>query len=275
MSIYEAAKEKLFIVAHRGVAGGNIPCNTIPAYEAALRQGADMIEIDVARTKDNILVVFHPGMENEHLGINTKLSEMSWEEVAACRYLNYDRVPTQFGIHTLDEVFENFKGRCFINVDKFWYNPELIQAAIKHHGIEEQVLVKSTVNDKVLSVLQKVAPTLPFMAVVSNTHPMHETLMKMDIHYVGAEVLFTDDAAEVASSAFMDRMHKDGRLVWVNSIIYNCKKQLAAGHSDDTAIAGDPENGWGWLARRGFDLIQTDWPLMMKKYLEEQELLSK
>ena len=34
----ESAKEKLLLVAHRGVWGGNIPCNTIAAYEAALRE---------------------------------------------------------------------------------------------------------------------------------------------------------------------------------------------------------------------------------------------
>ena len=42
----ETAKDHKIIVAHRGVAGGNIPCNTIPAYETALKQGADMIETD-------------------------------------------------------------------------------------------------------------------------------------------------------------------------------------------------------------------------------------
>ena len=34
-NLFEAANEKMFIVAHRGSAGGNIPCNTIVAYETA------------------------------------------------------------------------------------------------------------------------------------------------------------------------------------------------------------------------------------------------
>ena len=53
--LLEATKEKIIVVAHRGAAGGNIPCNTISAYENALRQGADMIEIDVEMTADGIL----------------------------------------------------------------------------------------------------------------------------------------------------------------------------------------------------------------------------
>ena len=40
------ARERIIITAHRGTFGGNIPCNTLAAYELALRQGADMLEIE-------------------------------------------------------------------------------------------------------------------------------------------------------------------------------------------------------------------------------------
>ena len=99
--------------------------------------------------------------------------------------------------------------------------------------------------------------------------------MKRRINYVGAEVLFDSDGDEVASPLFIERMHCDGKLVWANSIIYNYKKQLSAGHSDDTALTVDADLGWGWLARRGFDLIQTDWTGMLSAYLNENDLLYK
>ena len=41
----EKAKENIIVVAHRGAAGGNIPCNTLASYEIALKQGADMLGI--------------------------------------------------------------------------------------------------------------------------------------------------------------------------------------------------------------------------------------
>ncbi|MBQ6935168.1 MAG: hypothetical protein IJN49_01340, partial [Clostridia bacterium] len=62
----EAAKKNILVVAHRGVSAGNIPCNTLPAYEIALKQGADVIEMDVDMSADGQLVVFHPGREFEH-----------------------------------------------------------------------------------------------------------------------------------------------------------------------------------------------------------------
>ena len=61
--IREKAKKHILIAAHRGTAGGNLPCNTLAAYEAALRQGADIVELDVSRSADGELFVFHPGME--------------------------------------------------------------------------------------------------------------------------------------------------------------------------------------------------------------------
>ena len=271
-NLYEAAAKNVLVVAHRGVAGGNIPCNTIPAYETALKQGADMIEIDVEMSQDGKLYIFHPGMERDHLFLNKRICRMNSDEIAQLRFVNYDNTSTQFPINTFDEVLETFKGRCFINVDKFWGHPKEIYEAVKRHDMVDQIVVKSSPSDKVFEVLEDLAPELPYITIVGETHPVHEQLMKSKINYMGAEVVFATDTAETASPEFIEQMHKDGKLVWVNSIIFDYKRQLSGGHSDDTAICGDPENGWGWLARRGYDLIQTDWTGMLVDYLKSQNI---
>jgi glycerophosphoryl diester phosphodiesterase len=46
------------VIAHRG-ASGSAPENTLPAFELAVRQGADAIELDVRVTRDGIPVVLH------------------------------------------------------------------------------------------------------------------------------------------------------------------------------------------------------------------------
>ena len=61
--IRNLCKEHIVIAAHRGTAGGNIPCNTIAAYDIALSEGAEIIEIDVAVSNDGKLFTFHPDME--------------------------------------------------------------------------------------------------------------------------------------------------------------------------------------------------------------------
>ena len=47
-----------WIVGHRGVAGEAIE-NTLASYWLAIRQGADMIELDVQLTRDRQLIAFH------------------------------------------------------------------------------------------------------------------------------------------------------------------------------------------------------------------------
>ena len=268
-NLHEKAKENIIIVAHRGAAGGNIPCNTMASYEIALKQGADMIEVDVSCSADGKLFLFHPGMEIPHFNKLKWLKFMKYDKIKKLRYVNYDNTPTQFGISSFDDFLEQFKGRCYINIDKFWDNPEKIYEAINRHGMKEQMLVKSKVSDKVISVLENLCPDLPYIPIVSEKHPMHMELMKKNINYIGAEVLFKNDNSILAQKEFIDMMHKDGKLVWVNSIIYDHREQLSGGHSDDTALTVSEDYGWGWLADRGFDFIQTDWTMMLVDYLKK------
>lgn len=270
-NLFEKAQENIIIVAHRGACGGNIPCNTMASYETALKQGADMIEVDVSCSKDGKLFLFHPGMEKPHLNKFRNLKMMKFSSIQKLRYVNTDNTETQFGITSFDDFLERFKGRCFINIDKFWSNPEKIYNYIKRHGMTDQILVKSKPDKNVFTVLEELCPELAFMPIVSDKHKCHKELMSKNINYVGAEVLFKKESAQVASDKFIEMMHKDGKLVWVNSIIYDYKEQLAAGHSDDTALTESEEIGWGWLADKNFDFIQTDWAMMLIEYLKRTD----
>lgn len=267
--LFEKAKENIIVVAHRGACGGNIPCNTLTAYEIALKQGADMIEVDVSRSRDDKLFIFHPGMEEDHFNKKMNFKRMKFEKIAQERYVNFDNSVTQFGVATFDDFLEQFKGRCFINIDKFWDNPELIYETIKRHNMLEQVLVKSSLSPKIIKTVEDFCPDVAFMPIVRDKHPYHQELMSRNINYIGAEVLFENESSYMADPEFIDMMHRDGKLVWVNSIIYDYKEQLAGGHSDDTAFTISEDYGWGWLADKGYDMIQTDWTLMLINYLKE------
>ena len=268
------AADRLLIVAHRGVWGGNIPCNTIPAYESALRQGADMIEIDVDFTADGKLIVFHPGMERPFLGFGESLHRMPWDFVKQLRYLNIDGTPTQFGIETLDDVLERFKNRCYINVDKFWQKPREISDAIRAHGMTEQMLVKTAPQDKYLDIVEEFCADMPYMAIVKKPEEI-ATARARKLRYVGTEVLFTEDTSPFADPTFIEAHHREGLLVWCNAIVYNYRSVLAGGHCDDRAILGDPEGSWGWIADRGYDLMQTDHVLESVLYLEKTNRLKR
>ena len=43
-------RDRVQVAAHRGVAGVNIPCNTIPAFDIALHGGAAILEMDLFKS---------------------------------------------------------------------------------------------------------------------------------------------------------------------------------------------------------------------------------
>lgn len=266
----EKAKENIIIVAHRGTAGGNIPCNTLASYEIALKQGADMLEVDVSVSADGRLFLFHPLMEHAHLNKPLLLRALPFSVIKKLHYVNADNTPTQFGISSFDDFLEQFKGRCFINIDKFWSNPEKIYRDIKRHNMTDQILVKSKPSEKVFDFMEGFAPELSFMPVVNEKCSCHEELMKRNINYIGIETCFKTDDAPVAQDEFIEKIHADGKLLWANAIIFNHRQQLAGGHSDDTSLTVSEDLGWGHLADKGYDFIQTDWPGMVIEYLKRE-----
>ena len=92
------------------------------------------------------------------------------------------------------------------------------------------------------------------------------------MRYVGVEALFAQDDSPIADPAYIEQMHKRGLIMWANGIIYNYKDVLAANHSDDISVSENEDLGWGWLLDRGFDIIQTDWPLALDLYLRKRGL---
>lgn len=269
-TIREAASERLLLAAHRGTAGGNIPCNTIQAYEIALRHHADIVEIDVSKAADGTLFVFHPGMEFPHLRSEKLIADMTADEVRQLRFVNQDGVPTVNSVALLDDILEMLKGRAYVNIDKFWTAMPEITEAVRRHGMTDQVIVKTSDDPKWFDMVEQIAPDLPYMPIVRNTDNACPVLLKRNISLLGAEVLFNEESEPVASPEYIKWMHDNGLLVWVNSIVYNYKAVLAAGHNDDEALAGNTDWAWSWLSDRGFDIVQTDWALPAHLYYKEK-----
>lgn len=265
------SQKKPLLAAHRGVCGANIPCNTLAAYAIALQQGADIIELDVSKSLDGELFAFHPGMEPVYLKCGKMISEMTAKEVREVPLLNQDEVPTHYRVPTLEEALTFLKDKAYINVDKFWTDVEGITACIRRAGVERQAIVKTYLEEDALREVEKFAPDLMFMPMVRHKDESTEMLLKRNINLIGNEVLFDRETDEVISDAYIAEMHRKGLLIWANAIVYNEKDVISAGHTDDVSLTEDPDLGWGWLIRKKVDIIQTDWPLMLKQYIDSRK----
>src|SRR5450755_4710334 len=105
---------RILVHGHRG-ARALRPENTIPAFEYAIQAGADVLEMDVAVTKDNVLVISHdPHINPEicqgpHPGIAIRQLTLAELREYDCGALKNPHFPKQqpvpgTRIPTLDEV---------------------------------------------------------------------------------------------------------------------------------------------------------------------------
>lgn len=270
-SIFENRKARTspFLVAHRGVCGANVPCNTLTAYKIATDLGADVVEIDVSKSKDGVFYVFHPWMEPVFLK-SGYLCDLTSEEIDNLRLLNSDSVKTSYKVPRLSEVLNFLKGKAYINVDKFWTDVEGITREIRACGVENQVIVKTGVDKEALEKVKKFAPDFMFMPLVWHKDEVTDLLKEQGINQIGVEILFSSEDDEVISDEYIKKMHDKGLLVWANSIIYNEADVISAHHTDDISLADNPDKGWGWLIDKKVDFIQTDWLLMLKNYIDKR-----
>lgn len=267
----EYLNKGILIAAHRGISGGNLPFNTIDAFNAALIQKADIIETDVIVSADGVPFIFHIGQEINHFNRDINLTEMTAEEIKQVRYVNADNNETFCAPPTLDEALECLKGRCLINLDHIWDGcfEETIEC-VRKHDMLDQVIIKTPLEDKYLDLVEKYAPDFMFMAVINYKDENSEAIFQRNINFVGVELVFADDTTELVSVENIERYHNKGLFVWANAILFSSNVPLSGGHSDDLAIVGDFENGWGWLIDRKFDIIQTDWPMLLKEYISNR-----
>ncbi len=272
-SIFENRKEKNYplLAAHRGVCGANVPCNTMTAFKAAVTYGADIIELDVSKSKDGKFFVFHPGMEPVFLKSERLISDMTADEVEALYLYNQDSVPTSYKIPSLAEVFAFLKGKTYINVDKFWTDIPGITEEIRKAGVEKQVIVKTYTDAESLEQVAKYAPDFMFMPMVRGNDEVTAWLIEKGVNVIGTEILFDKETDSVISEAYISAMHENGLLIWVNSIVYDEAAVISAYHTDDISLSDSPDKGWGWLDDKNVDIIQTDWLLAVQQYFENRK----
>ena len=258
------------IVAHRGAAGSNIPCNTIPAFDIALKGGASILEMDLFKSTDGEIFIFHTGKEPYQLNKNIDLTKLDSEEIKKLRLINVDFNPTQWGINSFDDILEHFKGRCILNLDRIGdCIPDVIKV-VERHNMKDQVLLKHAPIPSVLKIIEDVAPDYMFMPIYMEEDNASEIIEKMNINYIGAELVFETEKSPVIQPEYIESMKKRGKTLWGNAVLYNYKIPLSAGHTDDVSMIDDPDKGWGWLVDHGFDIIQTDWTYQCCKYLKDR-----
>src|SRR5882672_12073778 len=78
----QAQPRQVVAIAHRGEHLHH-PENTLPAFEEAIRLGADFIEVDVRTTADGKLILSHDGKVDRRTNGQGDVSKMTFDEIRA------------------------------------------------------------------------------------------------------------------------------------------------------------------------------------------------
>jgi glycerophosphoryl diester phosphodiesterase len=137
------------IFAHRG-ASTYAPENTIAAFELALTQNADAIELDVKLSSDGHAIVIHDPTVDRTTGSHGRVKDLPLRELQsldAGRFFSEkfhgEKIPT------LEEVFETVGWRTFINVELTNYTTpsdqlvETVCMLVKKCGLQDHVMFSS------------------------------------------------------------------------------------------------------------------------------------
>jgi glycerophosphoryl diester phosphodiesterase len=137
------------IFAHRG-ASAHAPENTMAAFELALAQGADAIELDVKLSSDGYVIVHHDDTVNRMTNGKGRIQDLSLAELktldAGSSFSEKFKGET---IPTLEEVFEAVGKRTFINVELTNYKTrrdalvETVCMLVKKHQMQKHVIFSS------------------------------------------------------------------------------------------------------------------------------------
>jgi glycerophosphoryl diester phosphodiesterase len=141
------------IIAHRG-ASAYAPENTLAAFALAHRQGADMIELDVQRSVDGTLVVFHDDTLERWDGTRRLAAACTWAELQALD-IGGEKVATL--AETL--AFARETGTALnVEIKQPGIAAE-VAALINEFGLAETTVV-SSFHESELRAMQQVAPAV-------------------------------------------------------------------------------------------------------------------
>jgi glycerophosphoryl diester phosphodiesterase len=183
-----APPPRILVHGHRG-ARAMRPENTLPAFEYAIAAGVDVLELDLAVTRDNVLVVSHDPEINPEICTGGPLPRVAIRSLTRAELQQWDcgarrnpKFPDQqpvpgTRIPTFDQVLDlaprgafGFNVETKIFPDRLELTPppeefvRLVLAAVRRHKVESRVILQSF-DYRTLKAMKQIAPEIRLSAL--------------------------------------------------------------------------------------------------------------
>ena len=262
-------ESSVIVVAHRAD-WRNFPENSMKAVQSSIDMGIDMLELDVQRTKDGVLMLMHDYNLDRMTTGSGNIAETTWEEISKLKLKDHQGNVTPYKVPTLEQVLLACKGKIMINLDKADRYFDEVFALLEKTGTTNLIIMKggqpaNEVREKFGKYLDKVI----YMPVVSVDQPESEQAIQnflKDLKPVAFELCWGNAESQVPAK--MVKELKGRSLIWYNTLW----DWLCAGHNDDKAVE-DLDGTYGYLIDTlGARILQTDRPQLMLDYLRSRNL---
>ncbi|HEX3878852.1 MAG TPA: glycerophosphodiester phosphodiesterase family protein [Bryobacteraceae bacterium] len=239
-----AQSRRVVAISHRGEHLQR-PENTLPAFQEAIRVGADFIEVDVQTTSDGKLVLSHDATVDRCTNGKGRVADMTFEQVEALD-AGIKKGPDYAGVKvpTFDQVLDLARGKIGIYVDVKNATAQDLVTHIDGHGMTDHVVIYCKAN--LCKQLEEINPKLKVMpesSSVEHSHMLIDLLHPKVIAFGAGD--FTPEIIAVVKQA--------------NAEIYV-----------DRMGPTDAPEGWQSAIDAGADGIQTDRPGPLVDFLKQK-----
>lgn len=263
-----ADEDYVQVVAHRGD-WRNAPENSLQALQNCIDMGVDMVEIDVRMTRDSVLVLMHDYTIDRTTTGSGVLRDFTYDSLQNFYLKNGLLQSTPHKIPTLEEALLMSKDQILINLDtKDYQNLRLYYDLLQETGTLHQVVIKAPISKvEAQQIFGEYLDEIFFMPLVRTASP---GAMRMVREYqqedppVAFEFTVPSDTTQLLP--YFPTIREKGSRVWVNSL----RPGHCAGHDDEQAAIN--LSVYNWFIDHKVNLIQTDRPELLIRYLQKRDL---
>ncbi len=255
----------VWVAAHRGQ-WRDYPENSLPGILQAAKDGAEVIEIDLKRTKDGHLVLMHDATVDRTTSGTGRVEDLTLDQVKDLRLRegqgNGPAPVTDLQVPTFAETLEAVQGHnVLLNLDKGWEYREQLMAELEAAGMVDYGLFKGAPNAEEANAFMAAYPQAQYMHIINDNQV--DDLAEFTTHMPDAiEVAFNTMDDVQAQPEYLAAIEAKTDL-WLNSM-WN---SVSGGYTDEASLR-DPALGWQALVDMGADIIQTDDVRMINAWRE-------
>ncbi|RDJ20095.1 hypothetical protein DWF00_16405 [Bosea caraganae] len=287
-SYQDAQDGNTLIAAHRAGYWENgvriLPENSIPSIERAIALGADIVEIDLMKTKDGHYVVMHDGNIDRTTTGRGNVSDLTLEQIRAEHLvIEGNRTVTDERVPTLEEALAAIDGKVMVNLDKVAVSQFAeVSAIAAAAGVADQCIFKAAISTDaelatVKAALAQSAPGIHFMPIMYpgvSAEFVAKVFAELGPDAVEINVYpnsfgWTSDPGPFFTPAMKAVFDQYDVRYFINTLFDgqgNDDGSMSGGRGDFVAL-GRPDLVYGYWADQGVSIIQTDELRIAANYL--------